>query len=85
MKQRKALPVPEEEVLETKSAKRVRELLKHVSRLCTGKSKTKHVISINTYHLACAEGSALQLLFIIVPVNPLYPNDDYSRHEYKYR
>ena len=48
--------------LETKSAKRVRELLKHVSRLCTGKNRTEHMInmiSINTYHLACAEGSAL--------------------------
>ena len=35
--------------LETKSAKWVRELLKHVSRLCTGKNRTKRVISINTY------------------------------------
>ena len=41
---------------ETKSAKRVRELLKHVSRLCTGKNRT---------HLACAEGSALQCCSLI--------------------
>ena len=58
MKGRKGL-VSEEELLDTNSAKRVRTLLKHVSRLCTGKNRTKHMISINTYHLACAEGSAV--------------------------
>jgi len=42
MKRRKAL-LSEEELLETKSAKRVRQLLKHVSRLCTGKKRTKHI------------------------------------------
>ena len=45
MKRRKAL-LSEEELLvikETKSAKRVRELLKHVIRLCTGKNRTGHV------------------------------------------
>ena len=41
MKRRKAL-VSEEELLETKSAKRVGKLLKHVSRLCTGMNRTKH-------------------------------------------
>ena len=61
MKHRKAL-LSGEELLGTKSAKRVRELVKHVSKLCTGKSRTKHIImvSINTYHLACAKGSVLQ-------------------------
>ena len=58
IKRRKAL-VCEEELLETKSTKQVRKLLKHMSRPCTGKKRTKHMISINTYHLACAEGSAL--------------------------
>ena len=45
MKRRKAL-LSEEGLLvgkETRSAKRVRELLKHVSRLCTGKNRTKHI------------------------------------------
>ena len=59
MKRRNAL-VSKEELLGTKSAKWVRKLLKHMSRFCTGKNRTKHVISINTYHLACAKGSALQ-------------------------
>ena len=48
MKCRKAL-LSEEELLvrkETKSAKRVRELLKHVSRLCTDKNKTEHMASM---------------------------------------
>jgi len=42
MKHRRAL-VSEEELLETKSAKRVRKLLKHVSRHCTGKNRTEHI------------------------------------------
>ena len=42
MKRRKAL-LSEEELLETKSAKRERELLKHVSSLYTGKNKIEHV------------------------------------------
>ena len=37
-----------------KFRKGVRELLKHVSRLCTGKNRTEHI------YLACAEGSTLQ-------------------------
>ena len=43
-----------------KSTKRVRELLKHVSRLCTCRQEQNrtHMISINTYHIACAKGSA---------------------------
>ena len=67
MKCRKAL-LSEEELLETKSAKRVRKLLKHVSRLCTGKNRTKHIdmISINTYHLAYAKDSALQCFSLAV-------------------
>ena len=59
MKRRKAL-VSEEELLETKYTKQVRKLPKHVSRLPTGRNKTKQMISINTYHLACTEGSALK-------------------------
>ena len=39
MKRRKAL-LSEEELLRKE---RVRELLKHVSRLCTGKNRTKHM------------------------------------------
>ena len=42
MKRRKAL-VSEKELLEIKSAKRVRKLLKHMSRHCTGKNRTKHI------------------------------------------
>ena len=39
MKRIKAL-LSGEELLGTKSAKQVRELVKHVSKLCTGKSRT---------------------------------------------
>ena len=47
MKRRKAI-LSEEELLvtkerDTKSAKQVGDLLKHVSRLCTGKNRTKHI------------------------------------------
>ena len=46
--------------LKTKSAKWVTKLLKQVSRLCTGKNRTEHImISTNTCHIACAEGSAV--------------------------
>ena len=58
MKRRTAL-VSEEE---TKSAKRVRKLLKHVSRLCTGKNKTdkhKHLSS------SLRRGFCTSVLFIV--------------------
>ena len=46
MKRRKAL-LSEEELLVTKERdkvhKRVSELLKHMSRLCTGKNRTEHI------------------------------------------
>ena len=58
MKRRKAL-LSEEELLVRDNVCKAK-LLKHVSRLCTDKNRTKHMISMNTYHLACAEGSALQ-------------------------
>ena len=43
IKRRKALLSEEELLVRTKSAKQVRELLKHVSRLCTNKNKTEHI------------------------------------------
>jgi len=66
MKCRKAL-LSKEDLLATKSTKRVRELLKHVSRLCTCRQEQNgtHMININTYHIACAEGSALQCCSLI--------------------
>ena len=42
MKRGKAL-LSGEELLGTKSAKRVRELVKHVRKLCTGKSRSEHI------------------------------------------
>ena len=41
MKRRKAL-LSEKELLRKERDKRVRELLKHVSRLCTSKNRTEH-------------------------------------------
>ena len=75
MKCRKAL-LSEEELLETKSTKRVSELLKHMSRLCTGKNRTKHDTcdKHKSYHLACAKGSALQccsLYTVVLFYNPI--------------
>ena len=42
IKCRKAL-LSEEEFVRKERDKRVRELLKHVSRLCTGKNRTEHM------------------------------------------
>ena len=55
MKRRKALL--SEEGLETKSTKWVRELLKHVNRLCTSRQEQNwtHMISINTYHVVVVQ------------------------------
>ena len=58
MKCRKAWLSEKSYQLETKSTKRVRELLKHVSRLCTCKQEQNQ--THDTYHTACAESSALQ-------------------------
>ena len=55
MKRRKAL-VSEEELLETKYAKRVRNLLKHVSRLCTGNNWGRG------YTIACVTILTMQIL-----------------------
>ena len=59
MKRRKALR-SEEKLLETKSARQVRALLKHMSRLSIIMRTHIIMISINTYRLACTRGSALQ-------------------------
>ena len=53
-KRRKAL-LSEEELLVRKERDKVRE----VSKRAPEQNRT-HMASINTYHLACAEGSALQ-------------------------
>ena len=61
MKRRKALL--SERVIRDKVRKASKRASETRKRLCTGKNRTEHmihVISINTYHLACAEGSALQ-------------------------
>ena len=69
MKHRKALNLLSEEELLVrdkvpKASKRASETREQTSH--RQEQNRTHMININTYHLACAEGSALQLFIFII-------------------